>query len=93
MHEICVCIASLNNQHNNYLNPVTICFPTDISRDCARRKFGQDQGIGDCSHEESLYIESLNNNPLTPLYLSVSQWTELWFVPDDNSAKKTVGGR
>ena len=41
----------------------------------------------DRSLKESIYIASLNNHTLTPLHLSVYQWTKLWFVPDDNLRK------
>ena len=41
----------------------------------------------DRSLKESVYIASLNNHTLTPLHLSVYQWTKLWFVPDDNLRK------
>ena len=46
--------------------------------------------MGYLLRKESIYIAILNNQPLTPMHLSVYQQAELWFVPDENLRKTRV---
>ena len=52
--------------------------------------FLQNKGMGSRLRIESVYISSINNQPLTSLHLYVSQHIELWFVPYENFRETRV---
>ena len=67
------------------LKSATISFPNDRNVVCARQEFAQDQGVGDKLRAEIRSLLQVSTNKLLhlcTLHLSVSQPSEVLFVPE-----------